>query len=223
VAARKSVVVVTSTKKNPLMGGDENGNDGAKGTDGGAPGRRARDGGGRKSVSNPLLAAGDAGSRRGKRASVSDPLLEGPGPGSGGVGDGGSSEAVRKDEVTPKRAPRASVVILGPKATENPLLALKRGQALHPGERRGAGRASVIQPNALGGVVTLTDSEGHEVVCSALAPPPRRRRMNQQSGASSSQRQTPSSGSTARQQPWRRGAQPPRPSCGPRSRRRSAS
>ncbi len=30
-------------------------------------------------------------------------------------------EAVRKDEVTPKRAPRASVVMLGPKATENPL------------------------------------------------------------------------------------------------------
>ena len=172
VAARKSVVVVTSTKKNPLMGGGEDGNDGAKGTDGGAPGQQARDGGGRKSVSNPLLVPGDAGSRRGKRASVSDPLLEGPGPGSGGVSDGGPSEAVRKDEVTPKRAPRASVVMLGPKATENPLSALKRGQALHPEKRRGAGRASVIQPNALGGVVTLTDSEGHEVVCSAPAHPP---------------------------------------------------
>ena len=174
-------------------------------------------------MSNPLLAPGDAGSRRGKRASVSDPLLEGPGPGSGGVGDGGSSEAVRKDEVTPKRAPRASVVILGPKATENPLSALKRGQALHPGERRGAGRASVIQPNALGGVVTLTDSEGHEVVCSALAPPPAKEEDEPAIGGFFLTAADAVLGLDGAAAAVEAGAQPPRPSCGPRSRRRSAS
>ena len=167
-AARKSVVVVKSTKKNPLMDAD---GDGVKGTNGEAPGRRARGGGGRESVCNPLLAPGDAESRRGgKRASVSNPLLLGSGPSGGGGGV--SSEGAAKGEATPKRAPRASVVTLGPKATENPLSALKRGKAHAPGKRQGAGRASVIQPNALGGAVTLTDTEGHEVICSAPAPPP---------------------------------------------------
>ena len=167
-AARKSVVVVKSTKKNPLMDAD---GDGVTGTNGEAPGRRARGGGGRESVCNPLLAPGDAESRRGgKRASVSNPLLVGSGPSGGGGGV--SSEGAAKGEATPKRAPRASVVTLGPKATENPLSALKRGKAHAPGKRQGAGRASVIQPNALGGAVTLTDTEGHEVICSAPAPPP---------------------------------------------------
>ena len=164
-AARKSVVVVKSTKKNPLMDAD---GDGVKGTNGEAPGRRAR---GREAGCNPLLAPGDAESRRGgKRASVSNPLLVGSGPSGGGGGV--SSEGAGKGEATPKRAPRASVVTLGPKATENPLSALKRGKAHAPGKRQGAGRASVIQPNALGGAVTLTDTEGHEVICSAPAPPP---------------------------------------------------
>lgn len=169
-AARKSVVVVKSTKKNPLMGADGNG---VKGTNGGASAWRARDGGGRESVCNPLLAPGDTGPRRGKRTSVSNPLLFGPGPSSGGGGNGGdSSEDATKGETTPKRAPRASVVTLGPKATENPLSALKIGRAHTPGKGQGAGRASVIQPNALGGAVTLTDMEGHEFICSAPTPPP---------------------------------------------------
>ena len=122
---------------------------------------------------NPLLAPGDTGPRRGKRTSVSNPLLFGSGPSSGGGGNGGdSSEDATKGETTPKRAPRASVVTLGPKATENPLSALKIGRAHTPGKGQGAGRASVIQPNALGGAVTLTDMEGHEFICSAPTPPP---------------------------------------------------
>ena len=164
-AVRKSVVVVKSTKKNPLAdaGGGNGVGSGLVSGNGEEPKRKGR--GGRLSVSNPLAtpSAGSSGARarRGKRESVSNPLMAstpGEDPASGAPSSRG--------------APRASVVVLGPNATQNPLSAARHGEAPASGKRRGAGRPSVVQPNPSGGPVTLKDTEGLELVCTPRPEPP---------------------------------------------------
>ena len=164
VAARKSVVIVKSTKKNPLADAGGGNGSGRGSGDGEEPQRKGR--GGRLSVSNPLAvpSASSSGARvrRGKRESVSNPLM---------ASTPGEEDAASRAPSS-RGAPRASVVVLGPNATQNPLSAARQGEAPADGKRRGAGRPSVIQPNPSRGPVTLKDTEGHELVCTPRPEPP---------------------------------------------------